>query len=532
MNILTKEHKNNRNSDGNKFRLLAIVKGIFKNLCTKKSVNEFIEEANKSHLKKNLNAFDLIILGIGAVVGTGIFTIVGIAALGGSDGLGAGPAVSISMVIAAFACLFSAFCYCEFASMIPASGSAYTYTYATMGEFAAWMVGWILMLEYAIGNITIACAWTDYFLQFLKGFSHILPSWIINPPIWLINDYRSAIISCEKSGLDPSLEIPRLFDTIPICFNLPAILLILFITYVLAKGIKESTKVAGLMVFIKLTVIFLFIVVGAFYVKPENWVPFAPNGFSGIFMGSFIIFFAYVGFDAISTAAEETKNPQRDLPIGILGTLLFCTTIYVLVAMVLTGMTPLNQIDVHAPIAHAMRVVNQNWVAALISIGALTGLTSVILVYQLGTTRILYSMSRDGFLPKVFQNVHPKFHTPYFITWLTGILTVFGSLFMDLNISAELCNFGTFTSFIIVCIAVLILRKTDPDRPRPFKVPFSPLFPILGIVCCASLMLYSMKFLKISASLFPLWLLFGLLIYSVYSYKHKRSFDFNQKFKD
>ena len=276
------------------------------------------------------------------------------------------------------------------------------------------------------------------------------------------------------------------------------------------------------MVGVNLFMIVSFIVVGAFYVKPENWTPFAPNGFEGIFMGAFLIFFAYIGFDAISTTAEETENPQRDLPVAILGTLLFCTVLYVLVALVLTGTVPLNQIDTQAPIAHAMRMIGKDWFAGLISTGAVCALTSVLLIYQLGTTRILYAMSRDRFLPKSLRLIHKKFKTPHILTWVAGLVVIICSLFMDLRISAELCNFGTFTSFIIICIAVLILRKTDPDRKRPFKVPFVPLFPILGIITCGGLMFYSMKFLTTSSLYFPLWLLIGLLIYVFYGYRQKR----------
>ena len=276
------------------------------------------------------------------------------------------------------------------------------------------------------------------------------------------------------------------------------------------------------MVGVNMFMILSFIVVGAFYVKPENWTPFAPNGFEGVFMGAFLIFFAYIGFDAISTTAEETENPQRDLPIAILGTLIICTIMYVAVALVLTGNVPLGHIDTQAPIAHAMRVIGKDWFAGLISIGALCALTSVILIYQLGTTRILYAMSRDRFLPKSLRLIHKKYRTPHVLTWISGIVVIICTLFMDLNISAELCNFGTFTSFIIICIAVLILRKTDPDRHRPFKVPFSPLFPVLGIVTCGGLMVYSMKFLTTSSLYFPLWLLMGVAIYAGYGYSQKR----------
>lgn len=504
------------------------LKTLFQNMFKIKSPDELLAEGKKSELKKTLTIFDLIILGIGAVLGTGIFTIVGIAAQGGPEGVGAGPALVISMIIAALASLFAALCYSEFASMIPVAGSAYTYTYATMGEFMAWMVGWILMLEYAIGNIAVASAWTGYLFQLLKGFSHILPSWVVNPPIWLINDYRSATIICQRENLDPSVVIPHLFG-IPISLNIPAILIVLLLTIMLTRGVKESTKLAGIMVGLNLFIILSFIVVGAFYVKPANWVPFAPNGFEGILSGAFLIFFAYVGFDAISTTAEETQNPQRDLPIGIIGTLVLCTILYVLVALVLTGMMPFSQIDFRAPIAHAMSVVGQNRFAGFISVGALAGLTSVLLVYQLGTTRILYAMSRDGFIPKSLRAVNRKTRVPEILTWLSGIIVVISTLFMDINISAEMCNFGTFTSFILVCLAVLILRKTDPERHRPFRVPFVPLFPILGIVSCGVLTIYSMFKLKTSAVLFPLWLLMGVIIYVIYGYKTQRKREVKKK---
>lgn len=506
-------------------RLLLRLKRLPKRLFKVKNPDDLIAEGKKSELSKSLTVFDLIILGIGAVVGTGIFTIVGIAAQGGPEGVGAGPALVVSMILAAVACVFSALCYSEFASMIPVAGSAYTYTYATMGEFMAWMVGWILMLEYAIGNITVASAWTGYLFQLLKGFSHVLPNWLVNPPIWLINDYRSATVICAKEHLDPNIVIPHLFGIIPISVNIPAILVVIALTMVLIRGVKESTRWATIMVAINLLVILSFVVVGAFYIKPENWTPFAPNGFEGVFMGAFLIFFAYIGFDAISTTAEETKNPQRDLPIGIIGTLVICTILYIVVALVLTGMVPYTQIDFQAPVAHAMRLVGQDRLAGFISVGALAGLTSVLLIYQLGTTRILYAMSRDGFIPKRLRIVNKKYHTPHVLTWLSGAIVIVGALFMDINISAELCNFGTFTSFIIVCIAVLILRKTDPDRPRPFRVPFSPLFPVLGILTCGGLMVYSLQNLKTSSVLFPLWLVVGVVIYFLYGYRAQRKLE-------
>ena len=505
-------------------------KTIIKNALKKRSADELIATSKKSELKKTLNVFDLIVIGIGAVVGTGIFTIIGTAIQGGPEGVGAGPAVILSMILAAVACVFSALCYSEIAAMIPVAGSAYTYTYATMGEFMAWMVGWILMLEYAIGNITVASAWTGYLTQFLKGFKAELPAFIVNFPMWLRNDYRYMFAYCDKFGLNPHDQMPFLFGQIPVAINLPAIIIVLVLTMLLIKGVKESTRFASIMVGVNMLMILSFIIFGAHYVKPENWVPFAPNGFEGVFMGAFIIFFAYIGFDAISTTAEETENPQRDLPIAILGTLVLCTILYICVALVLTGTVPLHHIDTQAPIAHAMRVIGMDWVAGFISVGALCALTSVLLIYQLGTTRILYAMSRDRFLPKSLRLIHKKYRTPHVLTWISGLVVIVCSLFIDLNISAELCNFGTFTSFIIICIAVLILRKTEPNRERPFKVPFCPVFPILGIITCGGLMIYSLKSLKTSSVYFPLWLLIGFLIYAVYGYSQKR-FEEERKLK-
>jgi APA family basic amino acid/polyamine antiporter len=499
---------------------------VLNNLLKCKSPQELIDEGVNSELKKTLGAFDLIILGIGAVVGTGIFTIIGSAIVGSSDGAGAGTAIVISMLLAAIASVFSALSYSEIAAMIPVAGSAYTYTYATMGEFMAWMVGWILMLEYAIGNITVASAWTGYFVQFLKGFKHILPAFVVNCPLWLRNDYRTMYEICNRYGWDvhdkmPFIHLPFGID-IPLAVNVPAIAIVLILTILLIKGVKESTKVATIMVGVNMFIILSFIVVGSFYIKPEHWVPFAPNGIEGIFSGAFIIFFAYIGFDAVSTAAEETKNPQRDLPVAIMGTLIICTILYICAALVLTGVVPFNSIDTQAPLAHAMRFIGMNWYAGLLSVGALCALTSVLLIYQLGTTRILWAMSRDNFLPKSLNAVHPKFKTPHVMTWLSGLIVIICALFMDLNLSAELCNFGTFTSFIIICIAVLILRKTEPLRPRPFKVPFCQWFPILGILTCLALMYCKFSAKATSALYFLVWLLIGVLIYAAYSYKSKR----------
>ena len=482
------------------------------NLIRKKNPDEFLEQSAKGGLKKTLGAFDLIILGISAIIGAGIFVMIGSAVIGTTERVGAGPGLVISIALVTIACIFPALCYTEFASMIPVSGSAYIYTFATMGELPAWMMGWVLMLEYAIGTIAVASSWTGYLIKLFQGFP-FLPEVLRHPPEWLVNDYQSVI---EAGG-----TVPHILG-IPICINLPAMLIITTIALILIKGIQESANFARIMVFVKVTVIAIFIAVGAFYVRPENWTPFAPFGIKGILMGAFAIFYAYIGFDAISTAAEETKNPQKNLPIGLIGSLVICSIIYALVTIVLTGMMPMGSIDLKAPIAHAMSFVGQDWFAGAISIGALAGLTSVLLVLQYGTTRILFAMARDGFLPSIMKKVHPKFNTPWVITVLSTILILLGSLFINMQVAAELAIFGTFTSFVIVCSGILILRKTEPDRPRPFKVPCCPWFPIIGIIFCSGLMFVALREVKTSAMLFPLWIVIGLVIYFLYGYQSNR----------
>ena len=453
---------------------------LFKCVTRLKAPEEMLAEASaQGGLEKTLGVWDLIILGVGAIIGSGIFAVVGIAAAGSADGssLGAGPALIVSMIVAAIACIFSALCYSEFATMIPVAGGAYTYTFATLGEFAAWMVGWVLMLEYGIGFIAVACAWSNHLVQFLSNFEHVLPAWLAHPPHWLTYDVFTLMKLAET---DPNIHIPTLLG-VPIAINLPAILIVLLITAILVKGTKDSTKMAGLMVFIKMAVIALFVLAGAFFVQPENWTPFAPNGGPGIFAGAFLIFFAYIGFDALATAAEECKNPQKDLPIGIIGSLLVTTVVYVLVALVLTGMQdtsgPVSLDFLKAPMAYCMAMTGKGWAtyaSYFIAVGSLAGLTSVLLVLEMAATRILFAMSRDNFISSKFQKIDKKFKTPALLTWTVGALAVVGILTLNLDVAAELCNYGTFTSFIIVCVAVLILRHTDPNRHRPFKVPFSP----------------------------------------------------------
>ena len=493
-----------------------------------KNPDELITTAKEGGLQKTLGVKELIILGISAIIGSGIFAVVGVAAAR-PDGTGAGPALMLSMVIAAIACVFSALCYSEFAAMIPVAGGAYIYTFSTMGELAAWMVGWVLMLEFAIAEIAVACAWSNYVINFLQGFSFLpeIPAWLVNDP--------SSLHRMIEDGTVAASSIPTLLG-IPLTINIPAILIVLFTTWILTKGTKDSTVMATVMVIIKIAVITLFVVAGMFFVQPENWTPFAPHGFKGIFNGAFTIFFAYIGFDALATTAEECKNPQKDLPIGIIGSLIITTIIYVLIAFVLTGMQDTSGVVpkafLDAPMAYVMSNVGINWAGYLISIGSIAGLTSVVLVMQLAATRILFAMSRDNFLPMSLQKLHPKFKTPALLTWIVGAVSIFGVLSLDLNVAADLCNFGTLTSFIVVCAAVLILRKTQPNRPRPFKVPFSPLFPILGIVCCGGLMLCKMLETSPATLLFPVWLGIGALIYFHYGYKRNRIVEIFDNFRN
>lgn len=500
-----------------KFHRATFTRNFLKTITRVKKTDEMLAEAGSSQLEKTLGAWDLIIMGVGVIIGAGIFATVGTAAAE------AGPAIFISMIIAAVACIFSALCYSEFAAMIPVSGGAYNYTFATLGEFAAWMVGWISVMGYGIGFIAVACSWSNYFVQFMSGFEKYLPAWLANPPLWLVNDSFTLQKMMETNG---NIDVPML-GGIPLGINLPAILIVLLITAILVKGTKESAKMTSIMVAIKLGVIALFVIAGAFYVQPENWTNnFAPHGFGGIFAGAFMIFFAYIGFDALATAAEECKNPQKDLPIGIIGSLLVTTAIYILVALVLTGLQDTSGTIpadfLKAPVSYCMSLHNLNWAAGLIAVGSLISLTSVLLVMEMAVTRILFAMSRDHFLTKRFQKIHPKYKTPANLTWLVGLSAVAGIFILNLDVAASLCNYGIFTSFIIVCIAILILRKTEPDRERPFKVPFSPYVPLLGIITCGGLIGYKAYNDPSSALLFPVWVGVGAIIYLLYGFVKNR----------
>jgi APA family basic amino acid/polyamine antiporter len=434
-----------------------------------KSVDRIKREADdREHsLKRTLTSLDLTMLGIGAVIGTGIFAAIGTAAAGNADRPGAGPAIILSFVLTAIACVFCALCYAEFASMIPISGSAYTYAYATLGETIAWIIGWDLIIEYAVGNIAVAISWSSHLNAFLKN---IPPHWEI--PLWLATDLRTALRTPEIIQ-----AAPHVFG-IPIVFNLPAVAIVAFITWILVIGVKESAIVNNIMVCIKIAVLAMFVWVGFNYVRPEHFHPFLPNGWAGVQAGAAIIFFSFIGFDAVSTAAEETRNPKRDIPIGIIGSLLICTLIYVAVAWVLIGIIPFNQLGVADPLPKALEFIHKDWVAGVLAFGAVIAFSAVLLVFQLGQPRIFFSMSRDGLLPKMFAAVHPRYRTPHITTIWTGIFVAVFAAFASLDEILELTNIGTLFAFVLVCVGIMILRHTDPDRPRPFKTPWVPMLPV------------------------------------------------------
>lgn len=457
-------------------------------------------------LKRVLGPADLVLLGIGGIVGAGIFALVGTAAAGDATRPGAGPALVVSFLLTGIACGFTALCYAEFASLVPISGSAYTYAYITLGEIIAWIIGWDLLLEYAVGNVAVAVSWSGYFCEFLRGFG-------LEFPRWLATDLRTALATPEILA-----AAPRVLG-VPVVFNLPAVFIVTVLTVLLAVGIKESARFNGVMVGIKLLVLGFFVVIGICYVKPENWRPFAPNGWAGIQAGAAVVFFAFIGFDAVSTAAEECRNPRRDLPIGILGSLAICTIIYVIVAVVLTGMIPWQELNTAEPLSVAMRVVNQNWAAGIVAFGSLVAHTAVLLVFQLGQPRILFSMARDGLLPPALAKTHPRFKTPYLATILTGLFVGAGSALASLEEMADLCNIGTLSAFLIVSAGVLVLRRREPNQVRGFRTPWVPWVPLLGILAC----LWLMFGLPWTAWIrFGVWLIAGLVFFALYGYRHSR----------
>jgi APA family basic amino acid/polyamine antiporter len=481
-------------------------------------------------LKRTLGPVQLTSLGIGAIIGAGLFSTVGTAAAGGADHIGAGPAIILSFVLTAVTCGFAALCYAEFAAMVPISGSAYTYAYATLGELIAWIIGWDLIIEYAIGNVAVAISWSGYFQELLRGFGMQMPS-------WLGTDYRTAfqaagmIADAQASGGAAAVaavagsmqqaamalkEAPHVLG-VPIIFNLPAFLIVALVTWVLVRGVSESAWFNSAMVALKLVIIAFFLLVGAFYVKPVNWTPFAPNGFAGISSAAAIIFFAYIGFDAVSTAAEECRNPQRDMPIGIIASLVVCTIIYILVALVLTGMLPYKMLDTAEPLATAFSGLGMTWTAGIISLGAVFATTSVLVVFQMGQPRIFFSMARDGLLPAWAARVHPKYRTPHITTILTGVFVAGFAAVANIDEIVQLTNIGTLFAFVLVALGIIILRRTNPQQPRPFRTPWVPVVPILAILSCAYLML---ELPLVTWIRFGIWLAIGLVIYFLYGINH------------
>ncbi|HEY3415543.1 MAG TPA: amino acid permease [Armatimonadota bacterium] len=475
------------------------------NLLRTKSITSEIPSDGHG-LKRVLGSTDLIMLGIGGIVGAGIFALVGTAAAGDETRPGAGPALVISFVLTAVACGFAALCYAEFASLANVSGSAYSYAYATLGELVAWIIGWDLILEYAVGNVAVAVSWSGYLQVLLHGFG-------IDFPKWIATDFRAALD-------DPAImaSAPRLFG-VPIIFNLPAVFIVTALTALLVVGVKESAWFNTIMVGIKLVVLAFFMIIGMFYIKPEHWHPFMPNGWQGVQAGAAVVFFAFIGFDAVSTAAEECRNPKRDLPIGILGSLGICTVIYMLVAVVLTGMYPWSKLNTAEPLSMAMRAVNQDWAAGVVAFGSVIAHTAVLLVFQLGQPRILYAMSRDGLLPRAMSRVHPRFRTPHVATILTGLFVAGASALASLDEMADLCNIGTLSAFVIVCAGVLVLRWRDPHRRTGFRTPWVPLVPILGIASCFWLML---GLPTVAWVRFMVWLIVGLVFYVSYGFWRRR----------
>jgi len=494
----------------------------------RKSVDALIAEgSDEGHgLKRTLTAIDLMALGIGCVIGAGIFAVLG-AASAGSEGVPpAGPGIAVSILLTALACGFCALCYAEFASLVPIAGSAYTYSYVTLGEVIAWMIGWDLIIEYAVSNVAVAISWSAYFRQLLFGFGIELPSWIAT-------DYRSSLLAAKaavESGVnslgpeaaiayDAYLHHPVILG-IPIVCNLLAVMITALLTWILVRGIKESARFNNVMVILKVSAVLFFIVIGAQFVKPANWDPFFPAGVAGVWTGASLIFFAYIGFDAVSTAAEECKDPARDLPRGIIGSLVVCTVLYVLAAVVLTGMIPFSKLrGVADPLAAALHYVGEDWAAGFIAYAAVIAMTAVLLVTQFGQARILMAMSRDGLLGRWFGKIHPRFKTPHVSTILTGIFIAFFSAVANINEVVQLVNIGTLFAFVLVSIGIVILRYREPERPRKFRVPLVPLVPFLGILSCVALMV---GLPRITWIWFGMWLSGGLVIYVLYGRRHSR----------
>jgi len=478
-------------------------------LFARKTVDQCVaDSAAGGGLKRSLGAVQLTALGIGAIIGAGIFAAIGTAISGDAGHLGAGSGIVISILLAGVTSAFAAITYSEFAAMIPISGSAYTYAYATLGELVAWIIGWDLILEYAVGNIAVAIGWAGYFDSLLRGLGLTMPR-------WLVTDILTARGDPALLAASPHL------GPIPIVFNLPAFAIVAIITWLLVVGTKESAWVNTLMVGLKIAVIALFLIVGFHYVRPAQWTSpsFAPNGFRGISMGAAIIFFSYIGFDAVSTASEEAKNPQRDIPIGIIASLIICTVLYVAIALVLTGLIPWDQLNVPDPLAVALQYIHADWAAGILALGAVAAMTSVLLVFQLGQARIFMSMARDGLLPAWAARLHPRYQTPHITTIVTGVFVALFAAVAPIGVVLELTNIGTLFAFILVALGIMVLRRTDPTRPRPFRTPWVPVLPIVSILFCLYLIVSLPLLTKIR---FVVWLLLGVGIYFLYSVRHSR----------
>lgn len=477
---------------------------MLKQLFRVKSIDSELASSREDghRLKRVLGPVNIIALGIGAIIGAGIFATVGTAAAGDAARLGAGPAIILSFVLTAVACGFAALCYAEFASMVPIAGSAYTYSYTTLGEFVAWIIGWDLIIEYAVGNVAVAISWSGYFCELLHGIG-------INFPVWLATDLRTALASPDILAQAPN------FFGIPLVCNLPAAGIVLAITAVLVIGIKESAWLNAVMVGIKLLTLGFFIYVGMNYVKPENWHPFAPNGWAGIKAGAAVVFFAYIGFDAVSTVAEECKNPKRDMPIGIIGSLIICTVIYIIVAAVVTGLVPSAQLNVAEPLTVALEYVGLKQAAGIVAFGSVVAHTAVLLVFQLGQPRIFFSMARDGLLPPVCARVHKRFGTPHITTIITGLVVAGFAAFASIDEMVDLTNIGTLFAFILICIGIVVLRRREPHRERGFKCPWVPWVPLLGVFSCLYLAtgLPTVTWIRFAA-----WLVVGMVFYFSYGF--------------
>jgi len=481
-------------------------------------------EEGEHTLKRSLSALNLITLGIGAVIGAGIFTLTGQAAA-----LHAGPAVALSFILAGFTCAFAGLCYSEFASIIPIAGSAYTYGYATLGELVAWIIGWDLCLEYAFGAATVASGWAGYFNSLLQQIGIVIPPSLTTTTGNVLVQYQGIWI--EKMSLPPGVTDAGL-PHITGLFNLVAVAIVMVVTTILVVGIKESANFNSAIVIVKLGIVGIFLVLGGYFlfkhpsVASANWHPFIPPsdghgnfGLGGIPTAAASIFFAYIGFDAVSTAAQEAKNPQKDMPVGILGSLVVCTILYILVSLVLTGLVSYKTLNVSAPVALAIDATGVGWGSILVKIGAVFGLATVMLVMLLGQSRVFYSMSRDGLLPKWASAIHPRFRTPWITTIVFGAFAAIMPAIFNIDVLSQLVNIGTLLAFTIVCAGVWILRVRHPQMKRPFKTPLVPLVPILGIVSA----LYLMSRLSlVTWTVMIIWLLIGLVIYFTYSIKHSK----------